>query len=99
MKTDSVTPQDSAGAGSSLSACSAVFVVVMVSYDYYRFQDNLGATTDLDAARAIAARESESRGYDGPLPIIEDAVQSSNMDSPETRHIWIEVFLQNKSDG
>jgi hypothetical protein len=76
--------------------CSAIFVIVHVSYDYFRFQDNLGAAADFETAKAIAERESVERGSRGDaLPIIEIADESFAMDSPETRHIWIEVFSQN----
>ena len=75
----------------------AIFVIVHVSYDYYyRVQDNLGAATDFETAKAIAARESVERGSPSDaLPIIEIAEESFDMDFPETRHIWIEVFSQN----
>ena len=74
---------------------AAIFVIVLVSYDFYRFQYNLGATASLETAREIAAMESGKGEYGGDLPIIEDAVQSQAMDAPETSHIWIESFPQN----
>ena len=82
----------------SETPCSAIFVIVLVSYDYYRFQDNLGATASLETAREIAAREAKERGYVFDLPVIEDAGKSQDMDSPETRHIWIESFPQNDKE-
>jgi hypothetical protein len=72
--------------------CSAIFVVVWVSYSNCRFQDNLGAATNLEAAREIATREAKQRGCGGYLPVIEDAEKSQDMDLTETPHIWIEFF-------
>lgn len=81
----------------SKCSCSSLFVIVHVTYDYYRYQFNIGASTDIDTARKIAINYKKEKEYDGepPLPIIEDKDKSSDMDSPETNHIWIEVFPQN----
>lgn len=78
---------------------NSIFVVVLVNYDYYRFQDNLGASTSIEKAREIAAQKAKEYGYDGDLPVIEDAEKSSDMDSSETGHVWIEIFLQENSSN
>lgn len=75
-------------------ASDSIFVIVWVDYDYYRFQDNLAATTDLEEARAIAAEKAESLRFVDVLPVIESAAESSSMDARETSHIWIESFPQ-----
>ena len=98
METDQSTnqspaPDSPAVADCPAPVCSPIFVIVEVTYDYYRFQENRGAATDIETARDIAAREAEKLKRGGePLPILESAGESGNMDSPETCHIWIEVF-------
>ena len=73
-------------------AAETVYVVVSVSYDYHRFQNNLLATTNIVAARAVAAVAARGYARHGTLPVIEDVVVSSNMNDDETNHILIEVF-------
>lgn len=73
---------------SSKASSATIFVVVDVTYDYYRFQANVGATTDLEQARKIAAHYAQRDS----LPIIEDGEVSKSMDDPESPHLWIERF-------
>lgn len=63
-----------------------IYVIVDVTYDWYRFQDNLGATPNLKRARKIAAEAAKGR------PVVEDVRESQNMDEPETKHILIETW-------
>lgn len=70
---------------------TGIFVVVLVSYDYHRFQENLGAATSLSQAREIAA-ENSNHPVRGKLPIIEDPDESIALGEDETIHIWIERF-------
>lgn len=70
-----------------------VYVVVSVSYDYYRFQENFYASTDIEQARAYAGELSEKQTYsfgEHNIPIIEDEEKSYSLDEQETRHVWIE---------
>lgn len=64
-----------------------IYVIVLVTYDYYRFQENLGASTSLKKARAMANNQAKER--DG-IPVIEDAEKSQAMRHNEEHHIWIE---------
>jgi hypothetical protein len=66
-----------------------IYVIVNVSYDYHRFQDNIGAATSLESARKIA---QDYASQEGNIPIVEDAKASLNMGGFETRHIWIQKF-------
>jgi hypothetical protein len=63
-----------------------IYVVVAVSYDYYRFQDNLVATTSKQTAEKIAAKKANGR------PIARTVTQSKAYDDGETPHIYIETF-------
>jgi hypothetical protein len=91
-----MTPiQQPTSPASDATPCSTIFVIVWASYSNYRFQDNLGAATSLEAAREIATREAKQRGCGGHLPVIEDAEKSQDMDLTETPHIWIEAFPAN----
>lgn len=69
---------------------SSIFVIVKVTYDYYRFQDNLGAATDIDDARRLAAEFANKLG----VMVIEDKQQSEDMLKSEVHHILIEEFPQ-----
>jgi len=70
-----------------------IFVIVRVEYDYYRFQENLAASTDIEEARKLAVKFSEERiGWSSIFPIIESEKESLNMNEKEIRHIYIEKF-------
>ena len=66
----------------------AIYVVVDVSYDYYRFQQNLGAFTGFDAANKFA----EQRAALSKLTVLYTDAESKAMDHSEASHIWIEKF-------
>jgi hypothetical protein len=96
IKTDMITDSDLKTDSPDVPGCPAIFVIVHVFYGCYRFQDNLGAATDFETAKAFAEQESTERGSRGePLPIMESPAESFAMDSSEIRHIWIEVFSPN----
>jgi hypothetical protein len=83
-------------ADQSTNQSAAIFVVVYVSYSYYRYQENVGAASDFESAKVIAQRESVDKGSrTHALPIVESYEESAALDSLETGHIWIEVFSQN----
>lgn len=65
-----------------------IFVVVLVTYDYYRFQTNLAATRSFEQALQIANRSTH-----GEFPVIWCAQESASMDDREKSHIWIEAFI------
>ncbi len=72
-----------------------IYVIVYVSYDYYRFQENLFATTDLEAAREFAKDQAvriANQQHESLLPLTEDKAESENFDTTERRHIYIESF-------
>jgi len=66
-----------------------IYVIVSVTYDYYRFQENIGATTDFSEAKRIA-EEYAKKAEIGD--VITDAEHSRNMGEKEARHVWIEEF-------
>jgi len=65
-----------------------IFVIVDVTYDYFRFQENLNATTSLKEARKMAKAAAAERD----CPVAETTEASDGWDKPEVRHIWIEKF-------
>lgn len=70
-----------------------IYVIVYVSYDHYRFQENMGATTEMEDARSIAKKALVEQGE---MPIIECGIESLECDSTERRHIWIEKWDQSR---
>lgn len=71
-----------------------IYVIVDVTYDYYRFQDNLAATTSLKKAIELAEKFAgdlsvERRVF---IPVVEDAEKSKAMRHDEVQHIWIQRF-------
>jgi hypothetical protein len=79
-------------------AAETVFVVVVVHYDHYRFQENVGATADVEMARSIASKEAVknmTRGSREPLSVIEDEVESAAQDQQKNDHIWIQAIPMN----
>jgi hypothetical protein len=77
-----------------------IYIIVHVTFDYDRFQENLGATTDLREAQRLAQQASLKHNYgDGPAPILDypagDADHIEDSNGPASRpHIWIERFEQ-----
>jgi hypothetical protein len=76
-----------------------IYVVVNVTYDYYRFQTNLGAFTDLQQACDYAMKYAKSKqlttanGFTYPLlQITKDPLESEAFDEMEENHIWIQIF-------
>jgi len=65
---------------------SKIFIVVLVTYDWHRFQENLYASTDYkDCLKWID-------NYKLKLPIIEEEEDSFDMRDFEIRHLWIQKF-------
>lgn len=69
-----------------------VFVVVHVTYDHYRFQENISASTRfataMRAARALCAAHSPTN----PLPLVVTENASDGFDVAEVEHVWIQCF-------
>jgi hypothetical protein len=82
-----------------MSTPTQIYVVVFVSYDYYRFQENVGATLDIESARKIAEDLRESPRHIGnseyypyrDLQVIEDPALSFGQSSDERNHFFIET--------
>jgi len=74
-----------------------IFVVVFVNYDWYRFQENIGAATDIEVARKLANDYVEGYVDLTDLPVIEGDLESSNLDDSETPHIWIQKMTNGKA--
>ena len=90
MMSVEASPEQQAQSGAlGVATGSAIYVIVDVSYDYYRFQENVGAATDLNEARR-AAEAYVKNTWPHNLPIVEDAQQSKSMDDSEAGHVWIE---------
>ena len=64
-----------------------IYIVVEVTYDYFRFQKNLYATTDLTQAREFTA----SVAVNGRM-VTESEEVSQQMDDPEIQHYFIQTF-------
>ena len=66
----------------------SIFIVVLVSYDWYRFQQNLYANNNqkdcIEWAKNYNKKENEN------LPIIRISKMSDNLDNRETGHLWIQ---------
>jgi len=65
-----------------------IYILVEVCYDYYRFQDNVGA--DTDKARLISNYNNLNN-----FEIVEyeaDSKEQKGFDDAEKRHLWIEKF-------
>jgi len=84
-----------------MSQTTTIYVVVDVSYDYWRFQKNIGAALDIETARNIANafREKPKRVLNSEyypnqeLEIIEDQGQSwGPLHENQSHHIFIETF-------
>lgn len=71
---------------------NTIFVIVKVSYDYYRFQENLGATASLEEARLIASTNASRPNSKHSLRVVECRLESEEMDTPEICHILIEQW-------
>jgi hypothetical protein len=78
-----------------------IYVVVEVSFDYYRFQENVGVALDIESARKIAEayREKPRRVgnslhyFNRGVEIVEDRELSyGQLQENEHRHLFIEAY-------
>uniref|UniRef100_A0A6M3JJD0 Uncharacterized protein n=1 Tax=viral metagenome TaxID=1070528 RepID=A0A6M3JJD0_9ZZZZ len=68
-----------------------IFVVVLVTYDYYRFQTNLFASTD--KKECIKFCKKYNKGREEQYLIVLKEKNSTLIDtSSEVRHLWIQEF-------
>ena len=66
---------------------SKIFIVVLVTYDYYRFQDNLYANTN----KKDCIKWAKEMIYNNTsLPVILTKKTSELKDDPEITHLWIQ---------
>ncbi len=64
-----------------------VYVLVLVSYDYYRFQDNMGVFRTIDAAIA------QAKFLNSKVEILcYDENEEKNMDNKEKTHWCIQHY-------
>jgi hypothetical protein len=86
-----------------MSQTTTIYVVVNVSYDYYRFQENVGAALDIETARNIAKAFRDKPKQIGKslhyfnrnLEIVEDHDESwGQFRDRERNHIFIETHTQ-----
>lgn len=73
-----------------------IYVVVLVTYDYYRFQENLGASMSPSKARNLcrAFKQGKTHLYGGnpEMVVVESMEESDAFNDPETPHLWIQKF-------
>lgn len=67
------------------------YVIIDVTYDYHRFQENLGVAHTLEDAWLLAYKFAVEENRGG-LPIIDSKAQSLACDKPERHHIYIEEW-------
>lgn len=68
-----------------------IYVIVKVSYDHYRFQENLDATCQRNEAKRIAKLESDIREV-VVREYLPESPEQMALDRDETPHIWIQDF-------
>lgn len=66
------------------------FVLVHVTYDYHRFQNNIGAATGIREARKLAKEINPN------LTVIESEKESDALDANEVEHLFIQKLPNNK---
>ncbi len=71
-----------------------IYVLVYVSYDYHRFQDNVYASTS--KKKCINWYNKNKHTYESilnpDLPLITDENKSQDMWDKEIHHFWLEEF-------
>lgn len=67
-----------------------IYVIVHVTYDHHRFQENYGASQHPALATHIA--KEVQRVKERQLPIIRNSAVSWAQDKAEKEHIWIQSF-------
>jgi hypothetical protein len=66
-----------------------IYILVKVDYDYYRFQENVFASTDHDEV----IKYYKDKRYSFPLlDGYKEEVQREMMDSNETEHYWVQTL-------
>lgn len=69
-----------------------IYIIVLITYDYYRFQTNLAVTLTREAAQTEAQKLIDADGLD--MPIVDDESSPSTCDYnvDQIRHVYIERF-------
>jgi len=67
-----------------------IFVVVLVTYDWWRFQKNIYASNNQKDCIEWTKKYEPFGG--GKLPIILSEKSSDKKDKTETSHLWIQAF-------
>lgn len=65
-----------------------VFILVRVTYNYYRFQDNIGAFNDVDSA----IQEAKKQSPEHPIYFYNEN-ENKELDKKELCHYLIQSFL------
>lgn len=65
-----------------------VFILVKVTYDYYRFQDNIGVFSDVDSA----IQEAKKQSPEYPIYFYNEN-ENDELDEKELCHYLIQSFL------
>jgi hypothetical protein len=69
-----------------------IYILVHVTYDWHRFQENIAASRDLlGMTRAIEKFQKNNKG-NYIFPIARTQKESQAFDSKEVCHLWIEKF-------
>lgn len=71
-----------------------VFVIIHVTYDWHRFQNNRAAALTLKSAQDLAEQyRAKLHQRDHDMPIVAMSEESAAFDLPETEHIYIETHI------
>jgi hypothetical protein len=71
-----------------------VFVIIHVTYDWYRFQNNRAVALTMKSAQDQAEHYRAKRHpRDHDMPIVATREESASFDQPETEHIYIETHI------
>ena len=70
-----------------------IYVLVEVTYDWYRFQDNLFASNDPSECRKFATKLNNGRKYGyNRLDVFDYKECPVNINQDETPHYWIQCL-------
>ena len=73
---------------------NTIYIVVLVTYDYFRFQNNLYAS--LSKEDCLKFIEKENKKEHNPMPVYEykneNSKKADKLCASETRHFWIQKF-------
>ena len=70
-----------------------IYILVYVTYDWHRFQDNIAASKDLLGMNLAIEKFQENNKDNYIFPVARTRKESQDFDNKQVSHLWIQKFI------